>query len=271
MVAQQRLLHLLREAAVATPVIGRGAAAMRDDEAQGRKILEEIALDQLHDRGRVGVDVMRAGRMEAGIAAGRDVYHGRNVVFHHLLVDRIPVPVGQRRAPPVAAGRIRVQVDADEAVVLHAFLEFGNTCRGIDAGALRQHGRADEIVRQQGGDAVNQLVADRRPGRGHLEVADVVGHEARARRKDGEVRATLLHLAQLVFLDGFPQLVVANLQLRNLRHGGGIVDRGDLAIAPILQRLGRGGVVAVTVDDHPAFLSLAGRRRRRAAAVMDRL
>ena len=32
--------------------------------------------------------------------------------------------------------------------------------------------------------------------------------------------------------------------------GRGIADAGDLPVAPVLQRLRRGGVVAVAVDDH---------------------
>src|ERR1700691_743763 len=47
---EQRLLQFLREPAIAAPMIGRGAAAMRTDEAQGREILEQVALDELHDR-----------------------------------------------------------------------------------------------------------------------------------------------------------------------------------------------------------------------------
>src|SRR5208337_956055 len=63
-VLEQRLFQLLRKAAVAPPVIGGGAAAVRNDEAQRRKILEQVALDELHHRSRVGVDVMGAGGVE---------------------------------------------------------------------------------------------------------------------------------------------------------------------------------------------------------------
>ena len=95
--AQQRLLQLLRKSPVATPMIRRRAAAMRNDEAHAGKVLEQIALNELHHRGRVGVDVVGAGCMEAGIAARRDVHHRRDVVLDHLFVDRIPVSVGQWR------------------------------------------------------------------------------------------------------------------------------------------------------------------------------
>ena len=94
---ERRPLEHVGQAAIAAPVIRHGAAAVRDDEAQRRKVLEQIALDELHERGRVGVDVVRAGRVEVGIARRRDVDHRRHVELDHLLVERIPVPVGQRR------------------------------------------------------------------------------------------------------------------------------------------------------------------------------
>jgi hypothetical protein len=75
-------------------------------------------------------------------------------------------------------------------------------------------------------------------------------HEAGPRREDGEVAAAFLHLLELVRDDGFLQLVIADLQLGHLRHLRRVLDAGNLAIAPFLERLGRGGVVTVNVDDH---------------------
>src|SRR5882762_7177128 len=75
-------------------------------------------------------------------------------------------------------------------------------------------------------------------------------HEAGARTEDREVEAALAHEPQLIALDRFAQLVVADAQLGWLRHLRGIRDAGDLAVAPRFQRLRRGGVVAVDVDDH---------------------
>src|SRR6185437_1542800 len=45
--AERRALLVLRQAAIAAPMIGYGAAAMRDDELQGRKILEDVGHDEL--------------------------------------------------------------------------------------------------------------------------------------------------------------------------------------------------------------------------------
>ena len=67
-VLQRRALHVLREAAVAPPVVGDRAAAVRDDELERREVLEEVALDELHEGGRVGVDVVGAGEVEGRVA-----------------------------------------------------------------------------------------------------------------------------------------------------------------------------------------------------------
>ncbi len=55
---------------------------------------------------------------------------------------------------------------------------------------------------------------------------------------------------QLVGLDGLAQLVVADLELGDLGRLRRVLDAGDLPVAPFLQRLRRGRVVTVDVDDH---------------------
>ena len=193
---------------------------------------------------------MGAGGVEAGIAAGRDMDHRRDVPLDHFLVDRIPPAVGQRRARPPAAGRIGVEIDRHEPIVPHAFVELGNAGLGLDAGALRQHGRADEIVGEELRDPEAQLVADRGPGRADGEVADVMGHEAGAGAENREIAAARLHQLELVRFDQLAKLIIADLEFSDLGRLGGVLDPGDLPVAPRLERLGGGGVVAVAVDDH---------------------
>ncbi len=193
---------------------------------------------------------MGAGRVETGIAARRDMHHRGDVPLDHLLIDRIPVPVGERWARPVAAGRIGVEIDADEAIVPDAFFELGNAGLRIDAGALRQHRRADEMVGKKLGDAEAELVADRGPGRAHGEIADVMGHEAGAGAEDRQIAAALLHQAQLIRLDQLAKFVVADLEVRDIRRLRRVLDAGDLPVAPCLQRLRSGRIMPVAVDDH---------------------
>ena len=81
------------------------------------KSLNRSAVMQLHERRGVAVDVVRAGGVEVRVARRADMDHRRHVELDHLLVERIPLAVGQRRVGPVAARRIGIQVAADEARV----------------------------------------------------------------------------------------------------------------------------------------------------------
>ena len=155
----------------------------------------------------------------------------------------------------MAARRVGVQVEADIAVLLDALDQLGEAGGRVHPGALRQHRRRDEVVREELGNAVAQLVADRRPGAADLEVANVMGHEAGPRAEDRQVTAALAHELKLVGFNRFAQFVVADHQFRHFGHAGGVFDTGDLAIPPIFQRLGCGGVVAVAVDDEGFLLA----------------
>src|ERR1700748_263422 len=77
----------------------------------------------------------------------------------------------------------------------------------------------------------------------------MMAHAGSARREQRHGRAALALQAQLRIVDGSAELVVADLKFVDRRSLLGIVDRCDLALAPVEQRLGLGGVVAVTVDD----------------------
>ena len=205
-IRERRLLHVLGDPAEASPMIGHGAAAVRDDEPQLRKLLEEVRRQALHERGRVRVQVMRTGRVETRVAARAHVDHRGDVVLDERFVDRIPVPIGQRRRRPVSARRIRVQVDGDEPVLLDAALQLR---AGRSLGRRRATAAACRSRRSDCGKetrhAVNQLVADGGPRRARLESADVVRHEAGARREDRQVGAALAHQLQLVLLDALAQ------------------------------------------------------------------
>ena len=73
---------------------------------------------------RVGVDVVRAERVEVGVARRRDVDHRRDVELHERLVEREPVLVGERPRRPVPAGRVGIEVAADEPELLDAAAEL---------------------------------------------------------------------------------------------------------------------------------------------------
>ena len=190
------------------------------------------------------------------------MHHRGYVPLHHLLVDRVPPAVGQRRARPMAAGRVGVEIDGDEAVVPDTRLKLGNAGLRLDARALRQHRRADEMVGKQFRDAEAELVADRGPGRAHGEIADVMGHEAGAGAEDRQIAAALPHQAQLIRFDQLAKFVVADREVRDLGRLGGVLDTGDLPVAPRLQGLGGGRIMPVAIDDHGAWPPV-GRLRAR--------
>ena len=157
------------------------------------KSLNRSDCDELHERRGVGVEVVRAGGVEGRVARRADVDHRRHVELDHLLVERIPVLVGERRVVPVAAGRVGVEVAADEAELVDAALAARRSAiLRRHARRLRQLADADEVLREE---------RRRRGGSGRcrcsvqcvltLRVADVVRHAGGARREDREVGAAL--------------------------------------------------------------------------------
>ena len=119
---------------------------------------------------------------------------------------------------------------------------------GRDASALRQHRHADEVLRKQRADAVDQLVAGGGPGFAGPGIAEVVAHAGRARGKDRQVGAALaLHL-ELAADDGGADLVIRHARARRRRLAG--LVRLDLLGAPRLVLTRGSGVMAVTIDNH---------------------
>ncbi len=182
------------------------------------------------------------------------MHHGRHVELHHFFVQRIPMPIGQRRRCPMAPGRIRIQIAADESQILDAALEFRGAVDRRGRRRLRQLTDPDEVVRIQGNDAMDQVIAALRPAAAGRLIADVVRHGGRARRKDRQVGAAGPLQFQLGILQAVANLIVADLGLREQRDVDAAFQRRDLLVAKLLQRAGRGGVVAMAVDDHGARL-----------------
>src|SRR5260370_1318572 len=148
----------------------------------------------------------------------------------------------------MAAGRIRVQIDADKAVLVDAAVDLGEAVPRRRARALRQHRHADKILREQRTDPADQLVAGGGPGFARRCVAKMVAHARRARGEDRQVGAALaLHL-ELAALDRLTDLIIGHRRARRRRLARRV--RLDLLLTPSLVLTRRGGVVAVAVDDH---------------------
>ena len=73
---QRRPAEHVGQAAEAPPVVGDRAAPVRDDQLQVREVLEQVRLQELHERGGIGVEVVRAGGVEDRVVHPGDVHHG---------------------------------------------------------------------------------------------------------------------------------------------------------------------------------------------------
>ena len=214
------------------------------------KVLEQVGAQELHEGGGVAVQVVRADAVEVRVARAGDVDHRRHVELDHLLVERIPVPVGQRRVGPVAVGRIGVEVAADEAELQDAALELLDAVRRRHARRLRQLADADEVLRVERDGPMDQVVADARPFGAGRRGARMMRHAAGARREDRQVGAALLLEGDLVGLEAGAQLVVGDAEIGRQRLQRRVDEPGELAVAEPRQRRRSRGEVAVAVDDH---------------------
>src|SRR5215475_8399461 len=176
--------------------------------------------------------------------------HRWHVELDHLLVERIPPFVGERRRVEIAARGIRIEIAPDEAEFLDAALELLDRRRRRLALRLWQLAHADEVLRKQRADAMDEVVADLRPFLAHCEITDVVTHAGGARREDRQIRAALALELELRALDAGADLIVRHLEAGARRQRRLVLDRLGLVLAETVQVLGFGRVVAVTIDDH---------------------
>src|SRR5207237_10548545 len=143
---------------------------------------------------------------------------------------------------PMPSGRSGVQIDADEAVFVHATVDLGDAVLWRYAGALRQHRHTDRVLWEQAAHAVDKLVAGAGPGFAGAGIAKVVAHAGGARREDRQIGAALaLHL-ELAALDRLADLVVRHSRPRRRRLAG--LVRRELPGAPSLVLTRRGPVRA---------------------------
>src|SRR5262245_24515097 len=97
---------------------------MRDEDLQRREILEHIRREQRDDGDALLVDEVERILQPFRSAASR-VYVPGNIELNHLLVERIPEAIAQRRrfdAAPLTW--IGILQEADEPALLDALLEI---------------------------------------------------------------------------------------------------------------------------------------------------
>src|SRR5215467_2654465 len=101
MLREWRALHVLRKPPVAPPMIGHSATTMRDDEFQSRKITKQVRRKKLHKCTSIGINIVGSGGVKAWIARRADMNHRWYIEVDHLLIERIPPAIGQRRIAPI--------------------------------------------------------------------------------------------------------------------------------------------------------------------------
>ena len=186
--------------------------------------------------------------------------HRRDVVLDHLLVDRVPVAVGQRRSRPVAARRIGVEVEATAPYSSTHLASSGMQVAGATPGSAATRRRQKwsgnrRLTREHSSLQIAAQVVD--TSKSPMWWAMKLARGQKMVRSDPRASSARA---------GYSRSSRGSRRRRceapRRGHGRRIRDAGDLAVAPRLQRLGRGGVVAVEVDDHAA--SHLGRRSRAA-------
>jgi hypothetical protein len=70
------------QAAEAPSVVGDRAAAVRDDQLQVRELLEQVGLEELHEGGGVGVEVVQSGGDEAKAIVADAMVQGLSPVIN---------------------------------------------------------------------------------------------------------------------------------------------------------------------------------------------
>src|SRR3989338_10274204 len=158
--------------------------------------------------------------------------------------------VRQQRVLPIAARRIGIQVAADKPECFDAQPKLGNAVGRRYTGRLRELANTHEIVRKERADAMDQIVAELGPGQTGLLIAEMVGHLAGNRRKQGEVAAAFSLQLQLPPFNGGPNFVISDYEIGFLRRFQGIADRFQLLLAPRMKGLWRRCEMSVTVNNH---------------------
>src|SRR5262249_48339012 len=142
-----------------------------------------------------------------------------------------------------------------------AALELGDGILRRHALRLRQLAHADEILRVERDDAMDEVVADLRPFQADGLVADVVPHAGGPRREDRDVGAALALELELRARQALADLVVAHLQRRPGWHRRLVLDGFGLFLPEPMQVLRLGGVVAVAIDNHGTIAQEVWRSR----------
>ena len=113
----------------------------------------------------------------------------------------------------MAAGRVQAQIATDETEVVDGAVQFlDGSCERV-VGHLRKLCGAGKVLRVQVDDAPDQVVIGAGPVHGQGGVAYVMRHCRGPGREDRQVRTAFAQQSELILLDAFADLVIADPRL----------------------------------------------------------
>jgi hypothetical protein len=222
-------------------LIRNRAAAVRDEDLEGREVLEDVGIQQRDDCHALFVDEVQGVGKALRAAPGR-VNVTRDVQFHHLFVQGIPEAIAERRClDPAALAGVWIEETPDEPLFLDAFLQVGDDRLRADAGGEREPADTSKRVRVEldllRDDVVGLLdepLYEPRVLAGH--------HLVRARRDQLDIGADLFELVEM-------RAATENGRIERLPD---VVVVGEIAAAP----------VGATMRQYLSLVYIQGIRRR---------
>ena len=230
--------------AIRTPaadLIGDRSAAVADQHIEFRIAVEDVGARDRRDREALFGDEVFVVRFAAAAAAAVDVQ--RDLHLDRLLVERIPVRIGERRRLIEAFTRIGIEQHADEPEFVDRVVDLVEGGFDRQSGALRNAGDAAKARRVKFHRLGDQLVVRARP---QLRVGEAAAVDLleRPRRDELDVRPDLVHQLD-VAVGRFLELVVGDRS-----QGGAVLAARNDEGAPVRVERRGSDQVRVRVDNH---------------------
>src|SRR5215510_439466 len=146
------------------PLIRDGPTTVRNNDLQGREVLEDARAEQLHGARVMLGNVVGNGRMHCRVDGRTGVDGAGDIELDHLLPQRIPPFIAQRGCEGLAAsGLVWIDITGDKPLLFDTALQFFHPALGADVRRLGELAHWRDFVRKEATDARNEVVAGFRP------------------------------------------------------------------------------------------------------------